>query len=314
MNPPNVWLSFLINFFLACLEGVEHEHADGHGAYTTGNRGDGGAVWCYGGEVYVALQAEACTAYGVGYAGGADVDDGGSGLDHVGGDGCGASHGSDEDVGLPTFGSYVTAVAVEDGDGGVAVLLLHHELGHGLADDVAAAEDDDFLATGGDMVALQEGEDAEGGGADEGWQADGHAAYVDGVEAVDVLAVVYGFGHLLLADVWWQRELDDEAVDGGVVVEATDDGKELLLGDVVLVAEEGALEAAFLACEDFVADVGLAAAVVAYEDGGEVGTLAASGDNLVYCLLDLCLDGRGRGFAVYKCHEYSGFWGVSGVP
>ena len=55
-------------------------------------------------------------------------------------------------------------VAVADGDGGVAVVLLHHELCHRLAHDVAPAEDDAFLAAGLDAVALEQGDDAQGCG------------------------------------------------------------------------------------------------------------------------------------------------------
>ena len=139
-----------------------------------------------------------------------------------------------------------------DGDGGIAVVLLHHELCHGFANDVAAAKDDALLAGGLDVVALEELKDALGGGGDEAGQSDGHAADVDGVESVDVLAEVDGLDYLLLVDVARQRKLHDKSVDISVLVEFVNLVEQLLLGDVVLKAEQGGGEAAFLAGEHLV--------------------------------------------------------------
>ena len=41
---------------------------------------------------------------------------------------------------------------------------------------------------------------------------------------------------------------------------------------------------------------------MAYKDGGEVGTLAAGGDDALYFLLDFCLDGGSGGFSVDEGH------------
>ena len=106
-----------------------------------------------------------------------------------------------------------------DGHGGIAILLLHHELSHGLTHNVRAAEDDTLLAAGLNAVTLQQRDDAEGRGRDETRQADGHATYVDGVESVHVLAIVDGFDDFLLRDVLGQWELHDEAIHVGVFVE-----------------------------------------------------------------------------------------------
>ena len=46
------------------------------------------------------------------------------------------------------------------GDSGVAILLLHHELSHGFAHDVASSEHHAFLARCGDVVSLEQGDDA----------------------------------------------------------------------------------------------------------------------------------------------------------
>ena len=45
----------------------------------------------------------------------------------------------------------------------VTVLFLHHQLCHGLADDVAAAENDTFPAGSFDFVMLQERQDSQRG-------------------------------------------------------------------------------------------------------------------------------------------------------
>ena len=125
------------------------------------------------------------------------------------------------------------------------------------------------------------------------------------MEAVHVLAVVDGFDDLLLADVAGQGELYDEAVDGGVAVELLHFLEEELLGDVVLEAQQCALEAAGFAGQHLVPDVGLAAAVVPDEDGCQVRTLAAAGYDVLHFLLYLCLDGGSGLFSVYQCHLYS---------
>ena len=89
-----------------------------------------------------------------------------------------------------------------NGHGGIAgVGLLHHEGSHRLAHDVAAAQDDAFLARGLYVVALEQLQYAVGCGRHEAGEPDGEAAYVDGVEAVYILAVVDGLDDALLVDV-----------------------------------------------------------------------------------------------------------------
>ena len=50
------------------------------------------------------------------------------------------------------------------GDCAVAILLLHHELCHGLAHDVGTSEDNTLLAARLYVVALEQGDDAERSG------------------------------------------------------------------------------------------------------------------------------------------------------
>ena len=53
--------SVLCTLFV-CLQGVEHEHADGHGTYSARHGGDGRAQGGYRLEVHVALKAESAGA------------------------------------------------------------------------------------------------------------------------------------------------------------------------------------------------------------------------------------------------------------
>lgn len=279
-------------------EGVEHEHTDGHGTDTAGDGSDGTSNGGYAVKVDIAREAEAGGAGGIGHAGGADIDDGGAGLDHIGRDVAGAADGGDEDVGLAAFTGEVFGVGVDAGDGGVAVLLLQHELHHGFAHDVAAPYYDALPAGGGDAVAPEEGEDAQWGGTDEAGQADGEATNVDGVEAIDVLAMIDGLDDFLAVDVAGEGQLDDEAVDASIVVELVDFAEEFGFADGVFETDEGAFKSAGFAGEYFIANVGFATAVVAHKDGGEVGTLMACGHEGFDLLCDFGFDLGGCGFAV----------------
>ena len=185
------------------------------------------------------------------------------------------------------------------GDGGIAILLLHHKLSHRLAYNVGASEHHTFLATCLYAVELQQCYDAQRRCRDEAWQTDGHPAYVDRMEAVDILAVVDGHDNLLLVDMAWQRQLHDEAINVGIVVEPFHAGKKLLLSNVILVAYEGGLEAALLAGNNLVLDIRLASSVVANKDSSKMWLLASIGNYVAYLLRYLRLDGCCGSLSVY---------------
>ena len=89
------------------LEGVFHEHGDGHGADAAGNGSDGAALGGYAGEIDIASEAVAGFFAGVFDAVDADIDDDGSvfypiGLDHIG-----ATYGGDKDVSAAADGGEV---------------------------------------------------------------------------------------------------------------------------------------------------------------------------------------------------------------
>ena len=191
----------LIEFFLSGRQCVLHQHTDGHWAYAAGYGGDVGTFGSHLVELHVAVQAEAAFLCRVWYAGGAHVYHGRPFLHHVGRHEVWLPDGGDDDVRLLAFLLQVAAVAVAHGHRRVAVLLLHHELCHGFAYDVAAAQDDALAPAGLDVVAAEQFKDAFRRGGDVAGQSDGHASHVDGVEAVHVLAVVDGLDDLLFRDV-----------------------------------------------------------------------------------------------------------------
>ena len=135
------------------------------------------------------------------------------------------------------------------------------------------------------------------------------AADIDGVESVYILVGAYGLDDSLLVDVRGEGKLDDEAVHVGVVVESGDEVEQLLLGDVGLAADDSGAESAGLAGLYLVGHICLAAPVVAYEDGYQVGCAAAVGDKLCYTGCYIGFDGGSRRLSVNQLH---GRWGILG--
>ena len=160
----------------------------------------------------------------------ADVDEGGAGLDHVRSDEAGAADGGDEDVGLASDCGEVARLRVADGDGRVLVQQQH---GDGLADDVAAADDDGVLAGDGNVAALENLDDSGGRAGRERGTAGLQAAGVDGMKAVDIFLGRDGIEQRLGVDLRGQRQLDEDAVDVVAGVELGDEGEHVFGGDRV---------------------------------------------------------------------------------
>ena len=199
-------------------------------------------------------------------------------------------------------------MAVYDGHCGIAHLLLQHQLCHGAAYDVRASEHHALLSARLDVVAAQQLKDAFRCGTDETGQADGHASDVYRMESVYVLAVVDGLDDPLFADVPGQWELHDETVHLLVLVQRIDACQEFLFRDVRLVAYEARLEAASLACQHLVADIGFGAAVVTYEDGCQVRAALALADHLFHFGLYFGLYNGCSSLSVNDLHRgYGGF-------
>ena len=194
----------------------------------------------------VADDAVAALTALVGDAVDADVDDHGTGFDHVGGDKFGFADGDDEDVGGAGEFGEVLCAAVAEGYGAVEP-FAGEEVCDGCADDVAAADDHAVFTGGFNSVAFEEGADAHGGGGDEGVFAKNHAADVDGGEAVDIFVGGDGVDDVLLVDVFGKGQLDYESVNFWVIVEELDGFEKLLLGGAFGVAVDRGGEAYFVA-------------------------------------------------------------------
>ena len=225
---------------MTCKQGVLHKRADGHGTYAAGNGSDETALGGNLVKLDIAAQTESALLCGIGYTGGAYVYDYGALLDHIGLDETGLAKGGYYDIGLEALLLDVCGVTVAYGHGAVTrVGFLHQQAGHGLAHYVAAAQYHGFLAAGLDVVALEQFHDAVGRGRYEAWQTDAHAAYVDGMESVHILAVINGLYYMLLIDMLGQRQLDYESVHIRVIVELGNFVEEDFLCYVTLKTDKG---------------------------------------------------------------------------
>ncbi len=118
------------------------------------------------------------------------------------------------------------------------------------------------------------------------------------MEAVDVFTRVDMVCNALLVDVFWEGELDDNAVYFGVVIDVVDFSQELLLGDGGVESTDFGDKAEFGTFFFFVSDVGFACGVVAHEYGDEFGSsfaLSHKGVNLVF---EFGREGGGGFFAI----------------
>lgn len=106
----------------------------------------------------------------------------------------------------------------------------------------------------------------------------------------------------LLVDMLRQRQLNDEAIDILFFVEAVNTSQQLFLRHVILIADERRGKTALLAGDNLVFHVRLRAAVMSYEDSGQMRTFATSGDNLAHFVGNFGLDGRCSSFTVNQFH------------
>lgn len=112
---------------------------------------------------------------------------------------------------------------------------MEHEIGDGFADDIGAADDDNFGTLGFDSTANDEFLDACGraGRKFDSVATDEEAPGVDGVKAVDVFVGIDRVEHLIFVDVLGEWELDENAVYGVVLVVFFDECEECVFADVV---------------------------------------------------------------------------------
>ena len=98
------------------------------------------------------------------------------------------------------------------------------------------------------------------------------------MKTVDVFGGRNGFGDRLGIQMIGERELNDEPIDGVVLVEFVHNLDEFGLGDVGRPNDHGALESNAVTAPDFVVNVCLAGTVVSHEYSGEMRrTVSLSG-------------------------------------
>ena len=144
---------------------------------------------------------------------------------------------------------------------------MQKELRHRLPDDVATAEDDAVLTSCLDLIATQELNDPLWGSRDEAGKANAHTPNIDRVEAIDILLWADRFDDALLVDVLGEGELDDEAVNFGIAIEALNLAEELLFGDILFEADKRGAEAHLGTSLNLGGYISFAAAIVTDKDG-----------------------------------------------
>ena len=140
----------------------------------------------------------------------------------------------------------------------------------GLADDLAATDDDDVLARGVVTVADEHLAYTCRSRGGEPLATLGQEADVEGVEGVHVLQGVDGLDDGILIDVIWQWQLDEDAVDVRVVAESTYLGYKVFLGRRVRHRHVAGGHAGLGGGAVLVADIDTGGGVFADEDDGQV--------------------------------------------
>jgi hypothetical protein len=265
-------------------DGVAHQHGDGHGADAAGNgRKKSGRVKGIGMNVadkHAALFAEFIEALGevfqqarrldrIGNFVGADIDDGSSRADPVGLDVARFAHGRDDNIGATHEFREISRFGVADGDRSVCV---HEKESHGLADDVAAPQNDRVGALDRNLVALKNFHASGGSAGDESRTIGNELAEIDGMKAIDVFRGVYGFQYALGIDLRRQRELNKDPVDVVVIVQIGNKLKHVAGGNIRGRRVKPMSHAELFAGRDLAFDVNVRGRILSNENRGKAGT------------------------------------------
>lgn len=286
-------------------ECVLQEQGNGHETDAAGNGRDGGAFGGYGIKIDITDQAIASFAGGVVDAVNTDIDHGGVLPDHISGDESGFTDGGDEDIGGPGNGWEILGAGVADGDGGVGEGgFTEEEESGGFADDEGTTENDDMASFGRDVVTAEHFDDTGGGTGDESLRIFlDEAAEVGGGKAVDILVGGDSVEDGLLVNVVGQGRLDEDCVDGGVLVEGVDLLEQIAFGDGIGKSEEATFDADGGRFFLFGSDIKDGGGIFADADKGDAGRWAgALGD----ALGDFVEDAGRELFTVQKLHKELG--------
>src|SRR4029077_6257240 len=115
-----------------------------------------------------------------------------------------------------------------DSDSGVG---MHQEQCHGFADDVATAENNGVCAFDGDAVAAKNLHAACGRAGDESGAAADQTTEAYWMKAVNVLRGIDSLENALGVDLGREGKLDENAIDGVIVVQVLDEAQHLFGGD-----------------------------------------------------------------------------------
>ena len=296
---------------LAAVEGVAKEHGNGHGTDAAGNGGDLAGILLGGLVVDVAHQPVSTLGAGIVDAVDADVDDDGTLLDPVALDHLGPSDGGHDDVGVLDDAGNVVRLAVDDGNGGIA---MHEEHGHGQTDEVGPADYYGVLALELDAAAVQqfdatlgsagnvEGNGSEVGPLDLGAADVGAGAAqrggVERMETIDVLLGVDAVEDFILINVLGKRQLNQNAMNSRIGVQFGNLSRESLHGHVRRIVKSKGRDATFLARLLLHSDVRLRIATLAHQNDSQAGNLAAVGLQLLDGILDLRADRLRNGLSI----------------
>jgi hypothetical protein len=176
--------------------------------------------------------------------------------------------------------------------------LLHHKHGKRLANYPAPSDHDAMLPFGFYIIISDELKRSGGSCGQKAWKACKHATDINWMESVDVLPIVYGLNNFGFGDMLRKWQLNDEAIDIAVVVQAADTFEELFLANIVLKSYKLGTETYLAACSDFGCDVRLACAVVPNQYGCKAWSFASVSNQLLYVGCYLRLDVSGHGLSV----------------
>ena len=284
-----------------------HQHGDGHRANASRDGRDGAALWSNFVEGDIADEPAAFGRGRVVDPVDANVDHGGAFLHEIGGDKSGFTDGGDEDVRRSADLGDVFRATVRDGDRGVASFaFVHEQQGHRFTDDHATSEHHGVCSGGFNAGFHEEPLAAERGARNEsGRIAQRELGYVHGMETIDIFCWINGFNDRLLVDMRRGRGLNKDAVDGGVVVEFSDEVEQFGLGGGGRQFELQRVHAEVVGGFVFGAHVGLGGGVGADEDDGEAGG-DAHGFEGVHGGAGFGVGFCGDGFSVDELHGKGG--------
>lgn len=232
----------LLEEVVCSLDNVLQEHGNGHGTNAARNWSDDGGDLGGGVELDVTHESLTGLAGRVGDVVGSNINDDSAGLQPLALDKVGGANGNDDDVCVLEVELEVGGLGVADGDRGIGSV---QQLSDGATDNVASADDDGVLAGKLNTSLLEQSDDSLGGaGREDGLAAAlGELADVVGAEPVDILLVSDGGRDVGLRDVLRKGQLDEDAVDRVVVVEAKDLLEQLDLGNVLGEVKQLAVDA-----------------------------------------------------------------------